>query len=96
MRFRVVPFVVERGRAGENVRRNARPVARQRCSGHGKSSGTSRLHEGGRQGNVPDESDIGGHRQSVARGVRVLGIQSAGRGKYAANQRLSCRPLRVN
>lgn len=96
VRFWAVPSVVERGRAGENVRRNARPAARQKRSGHRKGSGTSRLHKGGCQGNVPDESDIGGHRQSVAGGVRVLRIQSAGWSKCTANQRLSRRRFRIN
>lgn len=82
MLFRAVPFVVERGRSEENVYRNARSFAGQRHHGHRGRTGPSRVHESCRQRNVPDESDIGGHRQSFARGVRVLGVSSAGRGKY--------------
>lgn len=82
MLFRAVPFVVERGRPKENVCGNARAFAGQRRRCHRRRTGPSRVHESCRQRNVPDESDFGGHRQGFARGVRVLGVSSAGRSKH--------------
>lgn len=82
MLFRTVPFVVERGRAGENVRGDAVAVAGRGYRGHRPAAGTGRVREGGDQGNVPHESDIGGRRPGVARRLRVLGVPCPGRGTY--------------
>lgn len=79
MLFRTVSSVVKRGRARENVRRNACPFAGQRYRGHGKDVGTGRVHESGDQGDVSNEPDIGGHRTDSARRVRVFRIQGPGR-----------------
>lgn len=78
MLFRAVPFVGEPGRTEENVRRSPGSVTGCGYRGNRNGIGTGRVREGRDQRNIPDESDIGGHRQSVVRRLRLFGVQGAG------------------